>query len=190
MDFTIGFVMGIFALPWLWVLAAIALFIVDIVLCETDQFAWGTGIIIAGTGLIAWLGADVNVFTWIWANMAEITKFLFGYFFFGAVWAIIKWWLYCLKIKDKVKSGDWYYGHGEYSRDGATEKQRRPYESYPKNNVARISGWIGHWPFSIIGSLVGDVLTRILTNIYRILSGVFERIANSVFSGFDNEQEK
>jgi len=193
MDFTLGFVMGIFALHWLWILAAIAVILLDIVLCENDEFGWGTGVIIGGTGVIAWLGADINVFSWIWANIAEIVKFLFLYFLVGSIWCVIKWWFYCLDIRDKVKTGKWHYGHNEYHHahdSGSLPLRRRPYESYAKNNVSRITGWIGHWPFSMIGSLFGEVLTRILTNIYRALSGVFERVANRVFSGFDPGEEE
>jgi len=181
MDLAIGFFLGFFALPWMWMGALTLLFIVDVVLCENEAFGWGTFLVIVGTGLVAWLGGDVNVLSWTWNNLAEIFKFLIFYFMVGGLWSIAKWYFFLLKVREKVRSG----AYDRAYRSDESTKNKRPEASYAKNNKGRIMGWIGHWPFSMIGSLFGDVLKRIVENIFNVLKSLYDRIGNHVFSGFE-----
>lgn len=183
-----GVIMGMLALPWLWLLALSLVFVLDVVLCENDAFGWATFLVITGTGLVAWLGGEVNVFAWTWANLADIAEFLLAYFLVGAFWSIAKWYLYLLKVKEKVEAGTWAYGYRERP-DASKDAKIRPRETFARNNKARIMGWIAHWPFSAIGALFGDLLNRIVTHIYRVLSGLYDRIANRVFSGYETGGE-
>ncbi len=175
MEILAGFVLGMFTLPWLWLLAVSILCIVDVVLCENDAFGWATALLIGGVGLVAWLGGDVNVLSWTWANLAGLVKLFIGYLLVGSLWSIVKWYFYLLKIRDRVK-------------ESSHDKNTRPVDTYARYNMDKLIGWIGHWPFSMIGSLFGDVLTRIVTSIYRVLSGLYDRVANSVFAGFEEEK--
>jgi len=54
-DLAIGFVLGFFALPWLWISALTLLFIVDVVLTETECFGWATFSLIGGVAMASWL---------------------------------------------------------------------------------------------------------------------------------------
>ena len=69
MEFALGFAAGFFLLPWYWMSMLTLLFIVDIVLVENDCFGWTTTSLLAGLGLAAYFGADVNPFVWAWANV-------------------------------------------------------------------------------------------------------------------------
>ena len=175
MDLAFAFVLGFFALPWMWMGALTLLFIVDIVLCENEAFSWGTFLLIAGTATVAWLGGDVNVLAWTWNNLAEIFKFLIFYFMIGGLWSIAKWYFYLLRVRDRQKN--WI--------TPKEEKRKRPDASYARNNKGRIMGWIGHWPFSMIGSLIGDVLARVVESIFNVLRSLYDRIGNHVFADFE-----
>lgn len=175
MEFLLGVAAGFLLWPWWAILAFILICVTDIVLLGTDDLdgepyvGWGTTVLIVGTGLFAWLATDVNPFVWVWVNLTSIVKFLIVYFFVGALWSIVKWYFYLLKVRDKM----------------LTRKQKeRPSESYARNNKVRIFSWIGHWPFSLVGTFFGDFLSRIVNAIYLMLSGLYDSMADRVFKDF------
>lgn len=183
MDIALGFALGFVSLPLWWMLLLIAVFIVDVVLCENDEFGWGTGVTLAGTGLVAWLGADVNPITWLWYNLADVARFLIFYFSLGASWSIFKWYLYLLDLRDRTLR--------DFDRDRSRNPDKvkasfpaRPHNSYARENKGLIMGWIAHWPFSMIGSIIGDFLTGIVKNIYLMLITIYDRISSSIFKDF------
>lgn len=174
MEFALGIAAGFFLWPW-WAMMALSLvFIVDIVCLECEAEGWGTTILIIGTALLTWLAIDANIFVWVWNNLANIGKFFLVYFFVGALWSVAKWYFYLLTVRDKMKSSN---------------ITTRPWESYASNNKARIFSWIGHWPFSMVGTLFGDFLKRVVLSIYNMLSTLYEKIGNSVFADFKEKDE-
>lgn len=175
MDFALGLVAGFFALPWLWMAFLALIFVVEVVLCENEQFGWGTSLTLGGTALVAWLGADLNVFAWVWANLAAIAKFSLIYFAVGGLWSIVKWYFYLLRVKERLD---------RFADE--TKSRKRPNESYAKNNKGRIMGWIAHWPFSMLGTVFGDFLKRVVETVFNVLRNLYDRIANHVFAGFES----
>jgi hypothetical protein len=151
------------------------LFIVDIVLVENDCFGWTTTSLLAGLGLAAYFGADVNPFVWAWANVGSILEFFLLFWAAGALWSVLKWYLYLLKVRDRAR---------KYAASGGTKS--RPRDSYASENKYRIMGWIAYWPFSMVGSIFGDFLSRIVKNIYRVLSSLYEAMGDKVFSDFED----
>lgn len=186
-DLAIGFAVGFLALPWLWMIAFTCLFLADVVLCEADEFGWGTTILVSGIVCFSWLGAGINPFTWVWGNLADLSLFLLAYFAIGALWSVAKWFLFLLKLRDQLKENIASWEKRKQQKQGP--KPRRPEASFATNSKGRIMGWIGHWPFSMLGSLIGDILTRILKSIYNVLSGVYDRMSKSIFSEFNEEEE-
>jgi len=169
MEFTLGLFTGMLLWPW-WGLGIFALLcLVDVVLVENENASFGTAMMLIGTGVLVWLAGETNPFTLAWDNIGDIIKFFVGYFVVGAVWSIAKWYLYLLKVRDNMS--------------GSTKK--RPDESYACNNYDRIGGWIGHWPFSMIGSLFGDFLSRVVKTVIRVLSNLYESLGNVVFKEFE-----
>lgn len=181
MDLAFALFLGYFALPWYFMGLVALLFLVDVALCESDEFGWATTVLVVGTALTAWLGGGINPFAYVWNNLAEVFTFFVLYFAVGALWSIVKWYFYLLKIRDRVRSG----GYDRAYSSAESTKNRRPEVSYARNNKGRIMGWIGHWPFSMVGTFIGDFIKRIVTNIYLTLSKLYDRMADHVFAGFD-----
>jgi hypothetical protein len=50
-------------------------------------------------------------------------------------------------------------------------------------------GWIAMWPFSIVGTFIGDFLTKLVRRVYDAMRGVYDSIANSAYKEFP-EKEK
>jgi len=185
MDLALLMFLGFFALPWYWMGGLFLLFMVDVALCESDEFTWGTVLLMAGVALTAWLGGDINPFTYLWHNFAEIVKFFAFYFAIGGLWSIVKWYFYLLKLRDRMLNTTAVGKKMRTSPEGM--RNVRPDASYAANNKGRIMGWIGHWPFSVIGTFLGDFIKRIVTSIYNVLSKLYDRMAAHVFVGFDEE---
>ena len=175
MEFTIGLFAGLLLWPW-WALGIFTLMcLVDAVLVENENASFGTLMMLIGTGLLIWLAGDANPFTLVWNNIGSIIMFFIVYFIVGGLWSIAKWYLYLIKVRDKMKK------RGETTR---------PYESYARNNQGRIAAWIGHWPFSMIGFLFGEFLACIVNSTYVFLSNLYANLANSVFKDFDSVIER
>ncbi len=173
MELLFGLFSGCLALSIWWMVVLVAILIVEIVLCEQDKFSWATGILLGGTALVAWLGAEVNAFAWLWNNLAAIIRFSLGYFFLGALWSFVKWYFYLVSMRD---------GHLKYDVDQAP---RRPRSSFARNNKARLTGWVAHWPFSVLGFFLGDLLGKLVDGIFNILKGLYERVGDHVFQDFE-----
>lgn len=170
MDFVSGLALGFFGLPWIWMFLLLGLFVFNVVLTEWNETGWSTFLLLFGVSIVAWLGGGINVFTWTWANLSSVVQFIFVYLTFGAVWSVAKWYLYLVKIRESVPAGG-----------------KRPIYAYANHHKSRITGWIIHWPFSMIGALFGDVLSRIVSSIYTMMSSMYDRIADSVFAEYDPE---
>ena len=184
MDLAFLMFLGFFALPWYFMGFLTLLILIDIALCESDEFGWATTVLVVGTGLAVGMGGGVNPFSYVWNNLAEVFGFFVLYFAVGALWSIGKWYLFLLRLRDrmlsKTPSADQRVRHDANGRTNL-----RPSASYAKNNKGRIFGWIGHWPSSMIGTFIGDFIKRIVTNIYNVLQGLFDRMSNHVFADFE-----
>ena len=165
-EFTLGLFAGMLLWPWWGLGIFIALCLIDAALVENESATFGTAMMVVGTAGLIWIAGDMNPFTLMWQNLGAIVLLFFGYFIMGGVWSLFKWYLYLTNVREDMKE------------HGATE---RPHNSCARNNKARIMSWIGHWPFSIIGTFFGDFLYRIGRTIYGYLGGTYERIEKSVF---------
>jgi hypothetical protein len=161
----------------------------DVALTEAEAFGWGVLALVGGVVGIAWIGADVNLFTWAWAHLAEVLLLGLLYLCAGGLWSIFRWWRYLVKMRNALLAEHGHYGEspiGQVDAElGKTKPLKRPSRAYAVNNKHRITGWIAHWPFSMVGSLIGDVLLQIFRRVFDLLRGVYDRLGNYVFEGFD-----
>jgi len=166
MEFTIGLFAGMLLWPWWGLGIFIVLCLVDAALVENESATFGTALMILGTSALIWVAGGMNPFTLAWEHIGVVIPFFFTYFIIGGVWSLAKYYLFLTNVKTDMKER------------GVTE---RPRNTYMKNNKAKLLAWIGHWPFSIIGTFFGDFLYRIGRTIYNTLGGTYERIENHVF---------
>ena len=165
-EFGIGLFAGLLLWPWWGLGFFIVLCLIDAALVENENASFGTVLMLIGTAILIWVAGGLNPFVLTWENLGAIIPFIFAYFIAGGVWSIAKYYLFLRKVAEDMKEC------------GATE---RPRNSYAKNNKAKIMSWIGHWPFSIIGTFFGDFLFRIGKAVFDALGGTYERIENHVF---------
>lgn len=166
MDFTLGLFTGLLLWPWWGLGIFIVLCLIDAALVENESATFGTALMVIGTAVLVWLAGGLNPFVLVWQNFGAVLLFFVGYFVAGGVWSLFKYYLYLTNVRDDMKE------HG---------KTERPRNTYMVNNKAKLMAWIGHWPFSIIGTFFGDFLYRIGRTIYNHLGGAYERIEKHVF---------
>lgn len=177
MEFAFAAVAGVLALPWYVLGILVIVFLCDVGAASKDEFAFATGAIIVGLLLVSGLGwwtEGFNPLGWAWNNPVDLITGFFAYALVGCLWSVAKWKLYLRKI----------FKRAEANWDGKSPK-RRPSESYANRNAGRLTGWIFHWPFSMLGVLVGDVILRFADTLYKALHGLFERMARSQFKGYE-----
>ena len=165
-EFTLGLFTGLLLWPWWGLGIFVILCLIDAALVENESATFGTALMVVGTGVLVWIAGDLNPFAVAWQNLGAIIMFFFAYFIAGGVWSIAKYYLFLKNVSAEMKER------------GTTE---RPHSSYIRNNKAKVMAWIGHWPFSIIGTFFGDFLYRIGRTIYNHLGGTYERIEKHVF---------
>ena len=181
MDFALGLLVGYFALP-LWAMSILfLLFVVDVVLCEADEFGWGISSLVFGVGLVAWISNGINPFTYVWYNMVNVIWFSILYLSLGACWSTFKWWRFSLKGRDRLrrKISDWT------GTARTMTKPKRESNTFARYQKDRIMGWIAMWPFSVVGTFIGDFLTKIVRRIYDTLRGIYDAIADSAYKEFE-----
>lgn len=169
------FLLALFAGFALWPLWALLLFgviiLIDVGLIHNNRLGTGSVVMVLGIMALGYFGTGVNPITWAWANLWNILLFIPVWAFIGGCWSAFKWWLYSTDTARKLR------------KQGITKRSR---DTFWFNNVYRISGWIIHWPFSMIGFVFGDMLTRLGKAVWRSFSGIYASIEKRAYHGFDD----
>ncbi len=191
---------GFLALPWYVLGILVIVFLCDVGAASKDEFAFATGAIIVGLLLVSGLGwwtEGFNPLGWAWNNPVDVITGFVAYSLIGCLWSVAKWKLFLRKsfkrsekkfeealtnyqrMLDEVANGTRHHAPTD------PPKKTRPQESFASNNAGRLTGWIFHWPFSVLGVLVGDVIIRFADTCYKALHGLFERMARAQFAGYE-----
>lgn len=141
-------------------------------------------------GLVTHYFGGVDYVAYVRTHGVMILEFAAAYLVSGAAWSVVKWFFFCRDLKQK------YLGYkADYFRHHVTgtPAQSHSYATQFTGDVppsaqdhkSQIVSWIGYWPVSLIWTLLDDFLTKVFKEIYNVLSGVFQRIANSQFKDIE-----
>ena len=156
---------------------------------------------------LQWLG-DADIIGYVTSNPLNILACVGAFFILGAVWGVIKWWIYC---RDQLEAYNEF--RNEFlSRKGLNDTSKVPPEfrrefkeaverhnsnrygkdnkiGVPKvsDNKGRIMRWMTFWPVSMIWSLINDFVKRTFRVIYYKIAGFLQSIADKMFSGFKDD---
>ena len=186
---------GFLALPWYVLGILVIVFLCDVGAASKDEFAFATVAVVVGLLLLSGLGwwtEGFNPIGWAWNNPVDVITGFVAYSLIGCVWSVAKWKLFLRKaFKRSEKAFEetmTRYNHDVakgHINAGNEPKKTRPSESFASNNAGRLTGWIFHWPFSMLGVIVGDIIIRFADTLYKALHGLFERMAKSQFKGYE-----
>lgn len=194
------FIVGTF---WFWALLA-AEIILLFVFIENENGIGATMSVLAFAALLQWCG-NVDLIAYIRANPTFIVSCALAYFACGAVWGIIKWWIFC---RDRLE--EYEDARAEFlKKKGITgtkvvppelreEWKRNLEDRYGKNlsatpqvrdHKSQIMRWMTFWVISIIWSFIHDFVTRIFRTIYQKMHGMLQGISDKMFGSIKEDLE-
>ncbi len=177
---------------WWWIL--FALFIMaDIFFLEHDNGFGATSIVIAFLVTIFFFG-DWNPFPLMMADPLLAVELVLGYFIFGAVWAVVKWYFHGLNERDEYRViKQRFFSNEGIAGDKIPQDliskwenlvERRFSKGVPPDwmqSKATMTMWMSHWPFSLVWTVLNDPIRRIFMFIYSRLGGIMQWITDRQF---------
>ncbi len=185
---------------WWWLLVA-AVIIADVWFLEYDNGVGATFSLIVFAAAMFFFG-DWNPFPWMAANPLWTIGVVLGYFVAGGLWSIIKWYYYCLNIRDEYNDlkDDFFEEHGIKgdkipSQLRANWQHKLDYSSFRKGSIVPVARkhkstilmWMTHWPFSAVWTILNDPIRRIFMRIYACLTGTLQKVSDKVFANTEVE---
>jgi len=170
------------------ILAAVVI-LAAIVLTEIEHFGAATVTLVASVAALHYF--DVfNVMGFVKSNFESVAIYTVAYFVAGIVWSFVKWFSYLYSFRDryreaKEKFNSTFSGGNldDAFRDYLNRVDKRDLLVRPSetNNKGRIIAWISLWPFSIIGTVLNDLVRRIYTRIYNHYKALYQKVVKYVF---------
>lgn len=187
-----------------WWIVMIAGAITLLTLTEFESYAW-TGIVFFG--LLAFLQlSSFNILGWITANPVSFVVLIAGYAAVGVVYSMLKWRFSFLRRErerydeleskfkevadsdDRVKVGTYRNEEDNDTIDKAAWLSRAGWcwETVKvRYNKARITAWIGYWPWSLLWTLIDDPIRKMAEWLYATFKGWYEALQANAFKGVD-----
>ena len=191
------FLSNIYVILGVSIVGAIAI----MVSLENEEEGWVSGIVSFVLALLLWnYGKDI--WSFVSVNIATTVYFSVGYVILGMGWSMIKWNEFVKKKIDlfKTKRAEFLeknktfdekdlrglcdflrlYGFKIYSADVNSMKDV-VVKIMPSgtDNKSLIITWISYWPLSLIATLLNNPFRRLWLFIYRLCSGVYDKISIS-----------
>lgn len=181
---------------WFWLLLFIDFCIIT-ALVENESGVWAT---------IVFLGSLFGLnFLWklpiidsVKANPGHTALLILSYFAIGIVWSIVKWYFFVHNKMVKynnfkakfladnkaesltgelaVKFMNWLANNYEARAEGIDGTAPTASE-----HKAALTRWGTYWPFSIVGTLLNDVVRRTWEYIYEMLQTTYQRMSEAIF---------
>src|SRR5271168_5254676 len=192
------FLEGLFAIGtiWFWLLLFID-FCVITALVENESGVWATIVFLGSLFGLNFLWKLPIVDT-VKTNPVHTALLILSYFAIDIIWSIVKWYFYVHNqmvkyntfkakfLKDNkaesltpelaAKFMDFLVNSYEARGQGVTGDA--PAASEHKASLTR---WGTYWPFSIVGTLLNDVVRRTWEYIYETLQTTYQRMSEAIF---------
>jgi len=147
-----------------------------------------------------------------WGTLVVIA----GYLACGVVWSFIKWYLYLIDRRaDYIREkASWLKNEGiegtdipedqkdawlkylvtntefavyAYNNNGPTKNIVVTLVPLATENKTKIVTWMTYWPWSLVWTMLADIVKRVFEHIYNMLLGWLQAISNWVFSAINND---
>lgn len=192
------FVFGTF---WFWMLLA-AEIVMLFVFIDNENGVGATISMVVFGALLQWFG-NVDIIHYVRTNPLFILSCAGAYFALGAVWGVVKWWIFCrdrleeyeeardaflkrngqpsgTKVVPPELRKEWKYYLDRTSKDIAQTPQVREHKS-------KIMRWMTFWVVSIVWSFINDFVKRVFRTIYQKLSNFLQRISDNMFGSMKED---
>ncbi len=179
---------------WFWVLSA-AIFCLITALVENESGFWATVLFVGSLASLNWW-YKIPLLTTIKLNPGKALIIVGIYFLVGVIWSVVKWYFFLHKrlVRYNNIKAELLREHSAaiLTPELAVElRDRLSYEDkqpvLASDHKADLTRWATYWPFSIVGTLLNDVVRVIWEYIYEILQSTYQRIADSMFKDVDDD---
>lgn len=185
----------------LFILAVTALVISEIACLEFDNGTGATSTLLIAGGL----ALIVTRAQWTWAGLTmlipRVAVFVIVYFLIGACWSVLKWYFFTRALREAYDVARLQVIGQRLDPQATTTEQERILRQWrqnlgyryrnltippdPADHTGRILMWIGHWPFSMLWTLINDPVRRIVEWLYGRLKNIYRAISKSAFADID-----
>ena len=197
------FVVGTF---WFWALI-VAEIVLLFVFVEYENGFGATVSLLVALAALQWMG-NVDIIAYMVDHPMKIGAAVVAYFLLGAVWGVVKWWIYCKDLFDEYNECklEWLaekgvsdtkvvpdHLKGEF-KEFLSRKNNSRYSdpklgSPPKvsENKAMILRSMTFWWISMLWSFLEDFVKRGFRIIYQKLVHFMQSISDKMFSSVDED---
>jgi hypothetical protein len=197
------FLAGLLALGTIgfWLLVFID-FVVITALVENEEGVWATVVAIGSIIGLNYLW-KLPIVAAIKANPGHTALLIASYFAIGIGWSFVKWVLFLHKENFKYRDFKTQFLAKKNAAELTPElaaslmedlDSHNKYEAYRDHRISatppqfldhkgKLTRWATYWPFSIIGTLLNDVVRKSWTYIINLLQGTYQRVSNHIFRG-------
>tara|TARA_B110000503_G_C7099463_1_gene393126 strand:- start:221 stop:751 length:531 start_codon:yes stop_codon:yes gene_type:complete len=159
-----------------WLLLVLSAILMSEML-DNDAPGWATIVAMVTVAVLVVFGG-VNPISYLAEHPGEIVLGIAAYFFAGAVWSLVKWYFWLVKLRRRIDAGE--------AQDRVLYTAGvRQFPPHPGDHKSRIIGWIALWPASMLWTMINDPVRRAAEEIYARLGGTYQHISNRVFKGYD-----
>jgi hypothetical protein len=180
---------------WLWFML---LGVVGMTVSVAFERSVLTLFILAVVLLLLEFVAKINVWSYVTVNWQFILICLAAYIPVGVLWSFFKWLLVLrsAKLRYEAKRAKFLMGHGvntgceipEHLVKEWREEVYGRYDEHPKDDFCprasehknSILCWIGYWPFSVLATVLGDLVEHIVQEVYAKISTAYARLADRI----------
>jgi hypothetical protein len=194
------FVFGTF---WFWMLIAAEIIMLFVFIDNESGLGATISVLVFGA-LLQWFG-DVDIINYVKANPLFLLSCAAAYFALGAVWGVVKWWIFC---RDRLEEY-------EEARDAFLKSKNVPAGTkvvpvelrkewkdklqssrltiglsetpQVRTHKAKIMNWMTFWVISIVWSFINDFVKRVFRTIYQKLSIFLQDISDKMFGSVKDD---
>ncbi len=191
---------------WFWLYAAVV-FAVLVALTESEKPGWALSTIIASTVLVTWANGG-SPLTWVAHHPVTVVVLVVAYFVGGVLNARYKWGkvVYGKRRELNEEIEKFLKDHGiegtvippeleekwfsrisihRYAAEGILS-----YKPRLRDHKGQIITWMAYWPWSVFWTLLNDPIRWAFEEIYALIHGWFQSVADDAFKDAPIQQPK
>ncbi len=187
-----------------------ALFVLECIFTEVENFGWATVTLIAT--LVGWavLG-HLHLFGL--PSLLEFVKdhglwtlvYVAAYVVVGVAWSFAKWFSYLMSFRDAFREQkEAFCKKNSLDPQSPVPEEKLPaFDTYLSQNVGwsaahrgqllsrerprasrnkgRITAWASFWPFSVVGTVLNDPIRRLFNFLFNQFKALYQKMADWVF---------
>lgn len=169
---------------------------------SNEQGFWATISIIVFGAALQWFGST-DIIDYVRTNPLTIVIGVVAYFVIGAIWGIVKWWIFCHDSLEAYKEqrDNWLRNHNvpagtvpvelrtEWNQYISSNRMRISVPPQVRDHKADIIRWMAFWVVSIVWSFLDDFVKRIFRTIYQKLAKTLQGMSDNIFGDMRKDLE-